>query len=158
MRKIYQAFESPCSLPKSPYFFTLFCSVSLRSNLQEHLLLSGSYCAHILLWQNHWLYLLSPKNNWSMSLFLISITLYISQPFHQFCCWQGNKLRASMKTLLLLLIKSPNTIKFCFLTFFCFFGVFLFFIFFVLFFFIETTTADLQSLTQTPQTVLNKSR
>ena len=122
MKKIYQAFESPCSLHKSPFFFTLFCSVSLRSNLQEHLLLSGSYCAHIRLWQNHWLYLLSPKNNWSMSLFLISITLYISQPFHQFCCWQGNKLRASMKTLLLLLIKSPNT-------FFCFFGYFLFFVF-----------------------------
>ena len=82
--------------------------------------------------KNHWFQLLSTKNDWSISLVLISITLRISQPFHHVCCWRINKLAPSMKTLLLLFAKSPNVRKncfsVCFLSFFrffcfCFFGL-----------------------------------
>ena len=66
-------------------------------------------------YKSHWFQLLSTKNDWSISLLLIPIILRTSQHFYLVCCWQRKKLRASMKTLLLLLAKSPNARKKIFL-------------------------------------------
>ena len=76
--------------------------------------------------KNHWFQLFSTNNDWIISLFLIS------QPFYHVFCWQRNKLRLSMKTLLLLLTKSLNARKFCFSV--CFLSFFRFFRFRFLFY------------------------
>ena len=74
-----------------------------------------SYCRKSSIFdKNHWFQLLSMKNDWIIALFLISIT------FHGLClgdsimssfCWLKDILWLSMKTLLLLLTKSPNARK-----------------------------------------------
>ena len=108
--------------------------------------------------KNYWFQLLSTKNNWVISLFLMSIILQImsiSQPFHHVFCWRRNKLWLWMKTLLLLLTKSPNTRKFFSRFVFCLSFVFFSFSFFGL------LRPQLQIcrvwLTQIQQNVLNKS-
>ena len=88
--------------------------------------------------KNHWFQLLSTKNVWIVSLFLISITLHCLTLNHSIMssfCWQKNNLWLSMKTWLLLLTKSHNLRKFCLLArSLCFFRVFFFlFSFFGLF-------------------------
>ena len=98
---------------------------SLGKSLNEVLL-------KLVLLKNHGFQLrfhrLSTKNNWIISLFLISIALHsLSQPSHRFFCWRKNKHLLSMKTLLLLLNKSPNMRKFCFSV--CFLSFFRFFSF-----------------------------
>ena len=94
--------------------------------------------------KNHWFQPLSTKNDWSISLVLILITLRISQPFHHVCCWRINKLSPSMKILLLLFAKSLNARKNCFSA--CFLSFFHFFCF-CFFWPIETTAANLLGLT-----------
>ena len=54
--------------------------------------------------KNHWFQLLSSKNNWIISLFLISITFHILCLGHSIMssfCWQKNSRWLSMKTLFL---------------------------------------------------------
>ena len=92
--------------------------------------------------KNHWFQLLSTKNDWSISLSLISITLHISQQFHHVYCWQINQLPPSIKTFLLLLTNSSNWRKFCFSVCFCLSFVFFVFVFWP----IETTAANLLGL------------
>ena len=79
--------------------------------------------------KNHWFQLLSTKNNWTISLLLISNTLHSlslghSIMDHVFFLFAKNNLWLLRKTLLLLLTKSPNARKFgfsaCSLTFFRF--------------------------------------
>ena len=58
--------------------------------------------------KNHWFQLLSTKNYWSISLFLISIILHISQPFHHVCCWQRNKMAFDVVRWKLYCYSSPS--------------------------------------------------
>ena len=97
--------------------------------------------------KNHWFQLLSTKNDWIISLLLISITLHslsVSLSTIPSCLLLAKRFWLSMKTLLLLLTKSPYARKFCFSV--CFLSFFRFFFVFV-FWPIETTTATLQGLT-----------
>ena len=80
--------------------------------------------------ENHWFQLFSTKNNWTISLLLISNTLHSlslghSIMDHVFLLFWKNNLWLSRKTLSLLFTKSPNARKFsfssCSLTFFRFF-------------------------------------
>ena len=101
----------------------------------------------IFLDKNHWFQLRSTKNDWIISLFLISITLHspsLSHSIMSFFCWQNSNLWLSMKTLLLLLTKLLNARKFCFSP--CSFSCLSFVIFVFVFWPIETTTANLQGL------------
>ena len=94
--------------------------------------------------KNHWLQLLSTKIVWIISLFLISIT-YLGHSTMSSFCSQKNNLWLSMKTLLLLLTKSPNAENSVFRLTLSFFRSFCFL--FCFFLPIETTTANLQGLT-----------
>ena len=88
--------------------------------------------------KNHWFQLLSTKNNWTISLLLISSTLHSLSLGHSIIdhvifLFAKNNLWLSRKTLSLLLTKSHNARKFgfsaCSLTSFLFFR-FRFFVFF----------------------------
>ena len=105
--------------------------VSLWSNIRKHLLFSGSSCAETLLWQKRLIptpfYLKSISffvNLWHITLSLNHFIMYAAVGAKKLAS-QKRKLLLSMKTLLLLLTKSPNARKFCFsvcfLSFFCFF-------------------------------------
>ena len=77
--------------------------------------------------KNQWLHLLSTRNDWRISLFLLLSSLRVSQSFHyHVCSWRKKKLRASMETLLLLLTKLPNARKCCLCASFCLSFVFSF--------------------------------
>ena len=108
MRKLYQTFQSPYSFHKPPYCFTVHPSI-LPQGVCDRILENLFFFLDLLLQEHffHWFQLLSTKNNWNVLLFLTPITLRISQPFYHVWCWRRKKLPASMKTLLLLLTKSP---------------------------------------------------
>ena len=84
MNKIYQTFQSPYSLHKPPYYFTLPFPQWVCSQISKNIFfLVGSSCAETSVFEiKGWFQLLSTKNGWSLPLFLISITLDIFQPFH----------------------------------------------------------------------------
>ena len=136
MSKLCQTFQSPYKPSQaSMLFHTIYLPLSewvlwsfwLWSNLWKHLLFLNLLVQIIFFDKNHWFQLLSTKNDWIISLFLISITLYISlySIISSSFCWQKNNLWLSMKILLLLLTQSPKARKFCFsvcsLSFFHFF-------------------------------------
>ena len=102
--------------------------MSLWSNIRKHFLFQHLLVQKLFFDKNHWFQLLSTKNDWSISLFLISNTLHISHPFHHVCCWRRNKLWISMK-FLLLLTKSCNERNFVSTSCFCL--SFVFFVFFI---------------------------
>ena len=138
-------------------FHTTFLSVSefVVKNTRKHLLFSRSSCAETLFRQKQLSFLLK-----SILLLLISATLlYLSTIPSCVCCWwrnkrARNKLLPSIKTLLLLLTKSPNARKFYFSIWFLSFFRFFVFVFWP----IETTTANLQGLTYSdPSKILTKS-
>ena len=119
-----QTFQSSYSLhkPPHPYWFTLLSSYEFCAQIVENIFFfSGSS------W--HWFQLLCTNNNWIISLLLISVTLdslSASLSTIPSCLLLAKKLCFSMKTLLLLLTKSPYARKFCFLVcflsfVFCFF-------------------------------------
>ena len=118
MRKLYQTFQSSYSLHK---LHTVFIHLSILSQRVCSQIYGNIFFFTDLLvqeqffYKSNWFQLLSTKNDWSISLLLIAIILLTSQHFYLACCWQRKKLRASMKTLLLLLAKSPNARKKCFL-------------------------------------------
>ena len=64
------------------------------------------------------------KNTFFTEHLWMTASVHISKPFHHACCWRINKLWPSMKTLLLLLTKSPNARKSC--LFVCFLSFFRF--------------------------------
>ena len=103
--------------------------MSLWSNIRKHFLFLNLLVQKLFFDKNHWFQLLSTKNDWNISLFLIPNTLHISHPFHHVCCWRRNKLWISMKTLLLLLTKSCNERNFVSTSCFCL--SFVFFVFFI---------------------------
>ena len=103
--------------------------MSLWSNIRKHFIFQHLLVQKLFFDKNHWFQLLSTKNDWSISLFLIPNTLHISHPFHHVCCWRRNKLWISMKTLLLLLTKSCNERNFVSTSSFCL--SFVFFVFFI---------------------------
>ena len=139
MSKFYQTFQSPYSLHNPPYYLSVSEFVLKSTKTSSFFWIF--FCRNSSLTKTI-LYFLSTKRDWSISLFLISITLHISQPFHHGCCWRKNKLRVSMKTLLLIITKSPKVRKFCFSVHFLYF-VFLVFLFWL----IDSTTKNLQGLT-----------
>ena len=118
MRKLYQTFQSSYSLHK---LHTVFIHLSILSQRVCSQIYGNIFFFTDLLvqeqffYKSNWFQLLSTKNDWSISLLLIAIILRTSQHFYLVCCWQRKKLRALMKTLLLLLAKSPNARKKCFL-------------------------------------------
>ena len=130
MSKLFLTFQSPHSLhkPPHPYCFTLPSSHEFCGQIFENIFFSLDLLVQKLFFdKNHWFQLLSTKNDWIISLFLISITLHSLSvnPAISSCLLLAKKLWLSMKTLLLLLTKSHYARKFCFsvcfLSFFCFF-------------------------------------
>ena len=117
MRKLYQTFQSSYSLHKLHTFFIHLSILSKRvcSQIYGNIFFTDLLVQEQFFYKSNWFQLLSTKNDWSISLLLIAIILRTSQHFYLVCCWQRKKLRASMKTLLLLLAKSPNARKKCFL-------------------------------------------
>lgn len=117
MRKLYQTFQSSYSLHKLHTVFIHLSILSQRvcSQIYGNIFFTDLLVQEQFFYKSNWFQLLSTKNDWSISLLLIAIILRTSQHFYLVCCWQRKKLRASMKTLLLLLAKSPNARKKCFL-------------------------------------------
>ena len=90
MNKLFQTFQSPYSLhkPPHPYCFTLPSSHEFCGQIFENIFFSLDLLVQKLFFdKNHWFQLLSTKNDWIVSLFLISITLH-SQPFYHVFCWR----------------------------------------------------------------------
>ena len=149
MIKLYHTFKSPCSLRKPPQTtsFTLSSSsVSVSEivvkNILKHLIFSGSRKVSLT------------KRTYSCSfqlkkyLIVINLSHITLSLDHSFMYAVGKETSEpetsySMKTLLLLLTKSPNARKFLPLL-----SVFLKFFFVFVFRTIETTTANFQGLTQ----------
>ena len=78
MSKLFQTFQSPHSLhkPPHPYCFTLPSSHVFCGQIFENIFFSLDFLVQKLFFdKNHWFQLLSTKNDWIISLFLISITL-----------------------------------------------------------------------------------
>ena len=143
MIKIYyvnfvKLFSHLLRLRKPPCCFTLptFAPVSFDCDLCDCGQISENIffflnllMQKIFFYKNQWFQLLSIKNNWIISLFLISIILHSLSLGHfimsSFCWQKKNNPWLSVKTLLLHLTKSPNARKFCFwgccLSFFRFF-------------------------------------
>ena len=94
MNKLFQTFQSPYSLhkPPHPYCFTLPSSHEFCGQIFENIFFSLDLLVQKLFFdKNHWFQLLSTKNDWIVSLFLISITLHlqsICQPFYHVFCWR----------------------------------------------------------------------
>ena len=79
MNKLFQTFQSPYSLhkPPHPYCFTLPSSHEFCGQIFENIFFSLDLLVQKLFFdKNHWFQLLSTKNDWLVSLFLISITLH----------------------------------------------------------------------------------
>ena len=103
MSKLCQTFQSPYKPSQaSMLFHTIYLPLSewvlwsfwLWSNLWKHLLFLNLLVQIIFFDKNHWFQLLSTKNDWIISLFLISITLYrisLHSIISSFC-WQKNNL------------------------------------------------------------------
>ena len=136
MIKLYYTFKSPCSLRKPPQTisFTLWSSsVSVSEivvkNICKHLIFSGS--------RNSSLTKTTYSCSFQLKKYLIVVNLsHITLSLnHSFMYAVGEETSEpetsySMKTLLLLLTKSPNARKFCFsLCFLSFFSFFLFLFF-----------------------------
>ena len=126
MRRFCQTFQSPYKPSQaSMLFHTIYlplselCDPCDCGQISENIFsFMNLLMQKIFFDKNHWFQLLSTKSDWIISLFLISITLHILSLSHSIMssfCWQKSNLWLSMKTLLLLLTRSPNTRKFCFL-------------------------------------------
>ena len=79
MNKLFQTFQSSYSLhkPPHPYCFTLPSSHEFCGQIFENIFFSLDLLVQKLFFdKNHWFQLLSTKNDWIVSLFLISITLH----------------------------------------------------------------------------------
>ena len=136
MSKLCQTFQSLYKPSQaSMLFHTIYLPLSewvlwsfwLWSNLWKHLLFLNLLVQIIFFDKNHWFQLLSTKNDWIISLFLISITLYrisLHSIISSFC-WQKNNLDFRWKFYCCSLTQSPKARKFCFsvcsLSFFRFF-------------------------------------
>ena len=128
-----QTFQSFYSLhkPPHPYWFPLLSSYAFCGQIFENIFFFLDLLVQKLFFdKNHWFQLLSNNNNWIISLLLISVTLHslsASLSTIPSCLLLAKKLWFLMKTLLLLLAKSPYARKICFLVcFLSFFRVFLF--------------------------------
>ena len=154
--KLYQTFKWPCSLhkPRQTICFilsSLFLSVSVSEfvvkNIRRHLLFSRSSCGETLLLQKQ--LIPDPFDLKSISLLLISATLHylLIIPSCHAVGEETSEPETSylMKTLLLLLTKSPNARKFFFSPYFLSFFYFFVFVFWP----IETTITNFQSLIET---------
>ena len=93
---------------KSTCYFFNTPGNSISSNLRKHFLFLDPFMQKLLFDKNHWFQLLSTENYWSISLFLISIILHISQPFHHVCCWQRNKMAFDVVRWKLYCYSSPS--------------------------------------------------
>ena len=138
MSKLCQTFQSPYSLRKTPCCFTL--ATYLLLSLSEF---CGQIFENIFFFldlivqkiffdKNHCFQLLSTKNDWIISLFLISFTLHSLSVSHSImssvCKKKKKKKKQSLafdENYIALLSKLPNVRKFCFsvwsLSFFPFF-------------------------------------
>ena len=80
MSKLCQTFQSPYTLQKPPRCFTLFSFLSLSEfcgQIFENILFFLDLLVRkIFFRKNDWFQLLSTKNDWIISLFLISVTLH----------------------------------------------------------------------------------
>ena len=79
MSKLFQTFQSPYSLykPPHPYCFKLPPFHEFWGQILENIFfLLDLLVQKLFVDKNHWFQLLSSKNNWMISLFLITITLY----------------------------------------------------------------------------------
>ena len=129
MSKLCQISQSPFNVGKSSQatmlFYTTylplseFCDPCDCGQISENIFFFlNLQMLKIIFDENHWFQLLSTKSSWIILLFLISITLHSLSLGHSIMssfCWQKKNLWLLMKTLLLLLTKSPNARKFCFL-------------------------------------------
>ena len=119
MSKLGQTFQSTYKPSQaSMLFHTTYLPLSefcnLCENLRKHHFFLNPLMEKIIFGKDHWFYLFSTKSGWIISLFLISIILHSLSLGHSIMssfCWQKNNLWLSMKTLLLLLTKSPNARK-----------------------------------------------
>ena len=146
-----QTFQSFYSLhkPPHPYWFPLLSSYAFCGQIFENIFFFLDLLVQKLFFdKNHWFQLLSTNNNWIISLLLISVTLHslsASLSTIPSCLLLAKKLWFSMKTLLLLLTKSPYARKICFLV--CFLSFFRFFFFVFVVWSIETTTTNMLGMT-----------
>ena len=135
MSKFCQTFQSPYSFYKPPYCFHIaFFSLSefggqIFENIFFFLVL---LVQKIYFDKNHWFQLLSTKNEWIISLFLISVTLHnlsVSHSIISFVC-KKNKVWLSIKNYIATLhqVTQHEKILFlCLLSDFFLFSSFLFF-------------------------------
>ena len=153
MSKLYQTFQSPYCLHKSPQTI-LFHTTFLSGFVVKYPKTSSFF--RIFQCRNSSLTKTTDSCAFLLKTYLIVVnlsninlsTLSLNHSMVYVCCWQRNqrarnKLFPLMKTFLLLLTKSPNSRNFCFSL--CFMSFFYFFV--SMFRPIETTTANLQSLT-----------
>ena len=120
MIKLCQTFQSPYKPSQVSMLFhttylplSEFCSRCDCGQISKNIFFFLNLLMQkIFFHKNHWFQLLSTKNNWIISLFLISITLHSHSTMSSFCL-QKNSLWLSMKTLLLLLTKLPSARKLC---------------------------------------------
>ena len=150
MSKLFQTFQSPYSLHKPPQ--TILFHTTL---LSEFVVKYHKTSSFFWIFQSRNSSLTKTIDSCSFLLKkyltvvnLSNINLSLNHSIIYVCCWRRNqptrnKLLPSMKTFLLLLIKSPNARNFCFSL--CFMTLFRFFVF--VFWPIETTTANFQGLT-----------
>ena len=161
MSKFCQTFQSPYSFYKPPYCFHIaFFSLSefggqIFENIFFFLVL---LVQKIYFDKNHWFQLLSTKNEWIISLFLISVTLHnlsVSHSIISFVCKKKQGLTFNQNLYCYSSPSHPTWENFVSL-----FALWLFFVFFVFVFWtIEMTTANVQGLTHPnpQQNVLTKS-
>ena len=139
MSKFYQTFQSPYSLHKSSetmLFYTILLSEFFVQYLLKYLSKKSSFfwifqCRNSTLTKTtdsfHFLI-----KKYCIAVNLSNINLSLNHSIMYVCCWRRNQqarnnLLPSMKTLLLLLVKSPNARNFCFsLYFMSFFSFFCF--------------------------------
>ena len=126
MSKIRQTFQSPYKSSQAPMlFYTIYlplisglCDPCNCGQISKNIFFFPNFLMQKIFFdKNHWFQLLSTKNDLIISLLLISITLHslsLSHSIMSSFCWQKYNLWLSMKTLLLLLTKSPNARKLCF--------------------------------------------
>ena len=139
MSKLFQTFQSPYSLhkPPHPYCFTIPSSHEFCGQIFENIFFSLDLLVQKLFFdKNHWFQLLSTKNDWIVSLFLISITLHSLSVNHSIMSSVGEEALAFDENF----IATPHQVtlreKILFLGVL---SVFLFFFFVFAFWAIETT-------------------
>ena len=118
MSKFCQTFQSPYSLHKPPYCFHIafFSLTEVCGQIFGNIFFFLDLLVQKIYFdKNHWFRLLSTKNEWIISLFLISVLLHNLSVSHSTFLLLAKKTRFDFqsKTLLLLFTKSPNMRKFC---------------------------------------------